>query len=310
MVSRSITAAGLIEHFLSSRAPSTMRAYKKDLNIFADFCGAPSIDAAAAELLAMSHGEANGCLLKYRTHMEKKQKLASASVGRRLAAVRALVRLARLLGMIDWMIDVQSPRLQSYRDTRGPGEDVFEKMLADLRARKDSKGLRDFAILRLLHDLALRRGELVSIDIEDLDIEKSMVQLRGKGRTAKELFAVPSPTMDAIKAWLKVRIGQEKALFVSLDHRTLGHRLTTQAVYKIVRTCGHDAGSKVHPHGLRHLAGTTALDRTGGDVRKVAKFMRHKNIQTTMIYDDRRTDEGGNVANLVAGPEPLKKKKK
>ena len=56
---------------------------------------------------------------------------------------------------------------------------------------------------------------------------------------------------------------------------------------------------RVRPHGLRHEAITTALDKTQGNVRKVQRFSRHKDVRTLMRYDDNRRDEGGDVARLI-----------
>jgi integrase/recombinase XerC len=57
----------------------------------------------------------------------------------------------------------------------------------------------------------------------------------------------------------------------------------------------------VAPHQLRHAAITTALDRTGGDVRAVARFSRHRSVDVVAQYDDNRRDLGGEVAAMVAG---------
>ena len=78
-------------------------------------------------------------------------------------------------------------------------------------------------------------------------------------------------------------------------------RLTDGAVYRVVRRLGERAGLRARPHGLRHAAITEALDRTGGDVRRVAQFSRHRSIQTVLRYDDARRDAAGDVARLVAG---------
>ncbi len=59
-------------------------------------------------------------------------------------------------------------------------------------------------------------------------------------------------------------------------------------------------GLKTWPHGLRHAAITEALDLTGGDVRKVQRFSRHRDLQTLTIYDDNRVDLAGEVSKLVA----------
>lgn len=66
----------------------------------------------------------------------------------------------------------------------------------------------------------------------------------------------------------------------------------------MVRALGRKAGVAVRPHGLRHSAITEALDLTG-DVRKVQRFSRHKNLAVLMVYDDNRRDLGGEVARLL-----------
>jgi integrase/recombinase XerC len=73
-------------------------------------------------------------------------------------------------------------------------------------------------------------------------------------------------------------------------------------VARIVAAASEVAGvGTVRPHGLRHAAITHALDVAGGDVRRVAKFSRHRDLRTLTIYDDNRTDLAGEVAALVAG---------
>src|SRR5207302_1465260 len=137
----------------------TRRAYAGDLQDFAAWCSAPTAHAAAAQLLAHGHGHANAVALRYRARLLEEGK-SPATVNRRLAALRSLVKLARTLGLVAWELDVPGVRSESYRDTRGPGKDGFRKLLAQLERRSDRKGVRDRAILRLLFDLALRRAEV------------------------------------------------------------------------------------------------------------------------------------------------------
>ena len=88
---------------------------------------------------------------------------------------------------------------------------------------------------------------------------------------------------------------------VNFDRAGNGGRLTGSAVYFIVRRLGTKAGLTVRPHGLRHLAITSALDLTKGDVRAVQKISRHKDVRVLNTYDDNRQDLAGDVARLVAG---------
>ena len=85
--------------------------------------------------------------------------------------------------------------------------------------------------------------------------------------------------------------------------------MTGQSVGLIVKALGREVGLSrpVAPHGLRHQAITEALDKTGGDLRRVQKFSRHRDIKTLMIYDDHRHDPGGDISRLVSeddGPLP------
>src|SRR5262245_52123296 len=97
-------AGPLLAAFLSGRSPQTLRAYRQDLDDFAAFLGVPAADAAH-RLLAGGPGHANGLGLAYRAQLLGRG-LAPATVNRRLAALRSLVRLARTLGTTNWSLDV------------------------------------------------------------------------------------------------------------------------------------------------------------------------------------------------------------
>jgi integrase/recombinase XerC len=187
----------------------------------------------------------------------------------------------------------------SYRDTRGPGLDGFRKMLDSLEGAMDAKTIRDRAILRLLFGMALRRGEVVSLDLCHLDLEGARLSVMGKGRTQRESLTIPSKVLESLKAWVSVRGETPGPLFTALDRGHRGHRLDGSAVYRMVSELGQAVGIKTRPHGLRHAGITAALDRTNGNARAVQRFSRHKKLETLGLYDDNRSDLGGQVAALV-----------
>src|SRR5439155_20366744 len=155
--------------------------------------------------------------------------------------------------------------------------------------------------LRLLFDLGLRRSEVVRLDRADWDRAAGTLAVLGKGRTAKVALTLPPPTQAALERWLAVRGQEPGPLFRSLDRARKGSgRLTGAGLYALVRRLGQQAGLKVWPHGLRHAAITEALDRTGGDVRAVQRFSRHRDLKTLQRYDDNRADLAGDVARRVA----------
>ena len=214
--------------------------------------------------------------------------------------LRSLVKLANTLGLVSWTLWVKNMPAQPYRDTHGPGRDGFRAMLEAAGAQPGPKGLRDVALLRLLHDLGLRRSEAVRLDIEDVDLPGKRISLLSRGRSWKEPVALPEPTRAALAAWLEARGSEPGPLFVNFDRAGKGHRLTGTAVYHIVGRLGAKAGLTVRPQGLRHLAITTALERTNGDMRAVAEFSRHKDLRTLGRYRDNRPGLAGKVASLVA----------
>jgi integrase/recombinase XerC len=271
-----------------------------DLEYFRRFLSVASQEEATRVLLTNGHGPANELALNYKNSMVDVG-LAPSTVNRRLAALRSLVKLARTIGMVSWTLEVEGVKSQAYRDTRGPGREGFRKLLDSLDARVDAKAARDRAILHLLYDIALRRGEVVSLDLEHVDLKAGTVAVLGKGRTGREAITLPEPTAAALGAWIAVRGQEPGPLFLALDPSTKSaKRLSARSVHYLVRELGEDVGLKVWPHGLRHAAITQALDCTNGNVRAVQKFSRHKDVRVLTRYDDNRTDLGGVVARLVA----------
>jgi len=291
----SINLAGA---FLSGRNPRTLLAYRKDLEDFQSFTMAESIQTASALLTSQGSGPANALALAYRVHLQERG-LAPATINRRLASLRSIVKLARVLGMISWGLDVEGIKSSTYRDTRGPGLDGFRKMLESLEEARDAKAIRDRAILRLLFGMALRRGEVVSLDRSHLDLETGRLSIMGKGRTQRESLTIPLKVLDSLKAWMAVRGEEEGPLFHALDRGHKGHRLDGSAVYRMVSELGKTVGLVVRPHGLRHAGITSALDQTNGNTRMVQRFSRHKKLETLSLYDDARQDLAGEVARLV-----------
>ncbi len=293
----------LVAAFLSGRSPQTLRAYSQDLAAFCAHVGAADVTAATAELIRRGQGGANAVVLEWRNAMADAG-LSAATVNRRLSALRALVTLARTIGMVPWTLEVPSLRAAPMRDTKGPGFQGVAGMLEALRSRGDTKGARDRAILRLLYDLALRRGEVVALDVADVDLAAAAVMVQGKGRTGKEPRTLAPQTAAALRAYLDKRGTEPGPLFVNVDRAGKGRRLTGRAVAYIVGALGTAVGIRARPHGLRHAAITRALELLHGDLSKARRFSRHADVRTLMVYDDRRQDAAGDLAKALASEIP------
>jgi integrase/recombinase XerC len=288
------------------RSLNTRRAYEKDLHyFFLAAYGQKPTEVVVTQFLQLSRFEAIAIALRYKSDLIAKD-LKEATINRRLSAIKSLVNFAAKLGKCNWNLDdVQTETVQSYRDTTGLKPDGIRTMLLSIdRSDGNLKGKRDFAILRLLWDNALRRNEVVSANIGDFDYEGRSLQILGKGHgSQKSLISLNIGTANAIQDWLSQfeTIDLKQPLFHALDQGHRGHRLTGTAVYQVISKIAKSAGifKQISPHRIRHSAITAALEATNGNVRKVQKLSRHKKLDTLMIYDDNRTNMQGEVSSLL-----------
>jgi integrase/recombinase XerC len=297
----------------NKRSLNTRRAYEKDLQDFFNTAfGQPPNEIAIAHFLQLNRFDAIAIVLQYKSHLITKQ-LKEATINRRLSALKAIVNYAAKLGKCNWNLDdIQTESIQTYRDTTGIKPEGIRQMLLHID-RSKLKGIRDFAILRLLWDNALRRNEIVSANISDFDYAERSLKILGKGRgSQKSLISLTVGTANAIQDWLSHSEKQKnlpprseskeaQPLFHSLDRASYGHRLTGTAIYQIINQLAQAVGipKKMSPHRIRHSAITAALDATNGNIRKVQKLSRHKKIDTLMLYDDNRTNMQGEVSDLL-----------
>lgn len=302
----SISAQELLNAFLSDKSPKTIAAYRRDLEDFSQFLGSPDISETIRCFCGQGLHTANHLALTYKNYLVDKN-LQPTTVNRKLAALRSLTDMAYTLGMITWKVRVKNQKVSSsLRDTRGPGASGVQRLREEAALRTDTKGLRDRAMLHLLYDLALRRAEVVSLGLDDVDLESATLWVLGKGRLQKESLSIPSRTTTVLAEWIAVRGDREGPLFINLHHdpRIQGKRLSATSLYRIIRDLGRKTEQKVRPHGLRHTAISEAVRRAqavGMDVTKVLQFSRHKDLKTLQVYIDRVDDAQGKIAELVAG---------
>ncbi len=153
-------------------------------------------------------------------------------------------------------------------------------------------GLRDVAMLELLYATGIRVGELAGLDVDDIDRDRNVVRVFGKGRKER---TVPfgHPAARALDRWLsegRPRLlgpGGGAALFVG----TRGKRIDQRAVRTLVhqRIAEVPGAPDIGPHGLRHTAATHLLEG-GADLRAVQELLGHASLATTQLYTHVTTD--------------------
>lgn len=287
------------------RSNNTQMAYQKDLNnFFMLMTGHFPTSNSIMQFLSLSQREAAEVVITYKSILIQDNKTEN-TINRRLAALRSLVKLARRMGHCDFDLkDIDSETVTTYRDTSGVTLEQMKEILA-MPNTETFKGKRDYTLLRLLFENALRRNEASSINIEDYEKENKRIGILGKGKgTQKEWVSISDKMIDAIDDYLENRSEYQKKdpLFITTDYRTRGRRLGGEGIRRIVRDYGADAGIKkaISPHKLRHTAITVALDNTNGDIRAVQQFSRHKKVETLMVYDDNRKNKQKDVTTLLS----------
>src|ERR687885_33231 len=300
------TETDVLSHFLADkRSANTKRAYEKDVNdFFESMTGQRATPDSILEFLHLERSSSVSVVLKYKAKLIDRG-LKEATVNRRLAAIKSLVAMGRKLGVCNYSLeDVKGEKVTKYRDTSGISSEAFKAVL--LRCdRSTLQGKRDYALLRLLWGNALRRNEVSQLNIGDFDPDTKTLRILGKGRgTQSEVIDLGEATRDAIALWLEVSRGvkpDNAPLFTSLDFHNNGHRLTGDGLRKIVVRLCSKAGIRktMSPHRIRHSAITAALDATDGNVRKVQKLSRHRQLDTLMIYDDNRGKDQQEVTALL-----------
>jgi integrase/recombinase XerC len=213
-----------------------------------------------------------------------------ATVARRAAAARAFLSWAARTGRI--AADPSSRLLAPRRLATLPAvlKSAEAAALLDEAARPDLLGhpigLRDRVALELLYATGARVGELVGLDVDDVDLERRTVRLFGKGGKERIVpFGVPAGR--AVEAWLSTGrpalAGPQSgaALLLGQRGRRADQRQIRATVHRLVAALPEvrDLG----PHGLRHSAATHLLEG-GADLRSVQELLGHATLATTQIY--------------------------
>jgi len=261
-------------------SPHTLRAYEREVRRFVDFAGAEmgcarARDASPATVRAyLAH-----------LHMER---LAKVSAQRALAALRTYFRFLGREGVVgaNPAKVVATPRAPKKLPDVVTAPDLAQ-LLEALPATP--AGRRDRAALELLYGSGLRAAELVGLDLDDLDLGRRLVRVRGKGGKER-VVPFGHPAVAAIRAYLPARAGWRAAaadrdpgepLFVNQR----GGRLSDRSLRRIVDAAVHRIASihHLHPHTLRHAFATHLLE-AGMDLRAIQELLGHASLSTTQRY--------------------------
>ena len=264
---------------------ATLRNYHFYLNRFADFAKNKQICEVEKITEDLTH--------KYRLYINRLKSPEGVEIKKNtqnyhLIALRAFLKyLARksVKTLEPEKIDLakQTDRQVSFLEA----DDVIKLLKAPRQIAQDEIiSRRDLAILELLFSTGLRVGELVKLEIENINLRRDEFSVRGKGGKLRLVF-LSDDAKRALYEYLKIRRDEQPFLFVSHGAvvKTEKVGLTSRTIQRIVEKYAKIAGitKSVTPHTLRHSYATDLLIN-GADIRSVQSMLGHSSITTTQVY--------------------------
>jgi integrase/recombinase XerD len=285
-----------VDRFLSALeagnefSQNTVSAYRNDLSQFVRHLQARNIQSWAE--VEPTH------LTTYVLEMKEKE-YASSTVARKTAAVKSffgyMVRAGELRA--DPADSLASPRVERYVP-KAMTEHEIQSLLRQPGTESTPERIRDHAMLHVLYSTGMRVTELVSLDVDDVDLEQGTVCCTGKQNRRRHVELSPE-AVQALSRYLAasrpaiVRDPNEPALF--LNHR--GFRLTRQGFWLILKSYAEAAGiGDITPHTLRHSFAAHQITR-GRELGDVQRILGHVSISTTQVYQRIATQLGENGTN-------------
>ncbi len=256
---------------------NTLSSYRQDLQAFYNHL---------RESRVQTLSNLNLEVLEDFMHAETRRGISSASLARRISTLRTFLHFLVREGLIKENIAriLESPRIQRKLPEVLSLEEVESVM--SVPDTHNPVGLRNRAMLELLYGSGLRVSELISLEMNHVDLDNGMLRLWGKG-FKERVVPFGDEAAEVLREYLSrgrevlLRVVRSRLLFPNSS----GRPLSRQNIWTMVAKCSSKAGlnKRITPHTLRHTFATHLLEN-GADLRLVQEFLGHSDISTTQIY--------------------------
>lgn len=300
------TTADFLTYLLYTRkfSPLTVKAYEQDLGIYFHYLHAETI-------------------LFDQVDLHTARAFLATQVNQGLHPLTLKRRVATLKHFYQYLIDEHLITINPFALLRTPkagkslptpvNDQVVQTLLKQPVEDASILWMRDLALVELLYGSGLRASEVVSLTMQDMNLQQRMLRILGKGNKQR-MVPITKPCQQSITLYLRdvrpVLIANLDASKVTnhvfLNH--LGQRLTVRGLQFILKQRMRKSGQLegLHPHQLRHTFATQMLDQ-GADLRTIQALLGHATINTTQIYTH-VSKEALQKEYRAAHPRALKKK--
>jgi len=232
------------------------------------------------------NGLSRNSYLSFKRYLESKSEYTVSTKNKYLATARVYLKELNRLGLLP--VDItQNVKLfsQSKKHKReGFRENEIMELVTVIESLPDTPNkTRLRALFSLLSFQGLRQIEIIRLDINDIDLVRKVIFVRGKGSDDKELIYLAPQTVNALKEYIRVNKVGSGALFKSMGNRK-SERISTITIKRQLGSLCKKVGIEKSVHGFRHFYITALLKKL--DVRDVRKFSRHSSLEMLIVYDD------------------------
>ena len=273
---------------------NTVAAYRNDLGQFIEYVTA-SDTAPDGAWMSVAHEAVAGYVERlktgaFRNSAGRQKPAATSTVARKVAALKSFFRYLVDRGKVaaDPTQGLDAPKVKKRLPRTLSGPDV-ERLLAAPGNSNQPKALRDRALLELLYATGMRVSELVSLNLDDVNLVTYDVRVRSERGDRERIIPVQERAMLAVQNYLErgrpplaKKQSDQTSLF--LNHR--GQKLTRQGMWLIIKEYAEQVGSpfEVTPHTLRHSFAAHMLESHRASLGEVQHYLGHANVSTTQIY--------------------------
>ena len=277
----------LVDNFLSflendkKLSENTLQSYNRDIKLYGNYLDAHNMNAI--------DGTENS-IKDYFSELKTEGK-ADSTISRNLASLRSFYQYLYKNKIVseDPTTNIESPKI-----TRKPPQVLSTEQVELLLNQPkcvDLKGYRDKAMLELVYATGIRVTELISLDVDDLNLESSSIKCTTHGK--ERIIPIGSLANNALSEYLTkarksmLKDEQDPALFVNVN----GKRLTRQGFWKIIKQYKNQADIDVDitPHTLRHSFAMHLLEN-GAELRDIQEMLGHSDISSTQVYAQMEQD--------------------
>lgn len=270
-----------VENFLSflqndkKLSENTLQSYNRDIKLYCNYLEQNDIDAVETS---------ENDIKTYLDNLKENGKAVS-TISRNLASLRSFYQYLHRTKVVDEdpTLSLESPKIERKLPKVLTSEQV--ELLLEQPKCTDLKGYRDKAMLELVYATGIRVTELISLNIDDVDLENKTIRCVGKNK--ERIIPMGSLAINALRDYVEksrnvlIKDDKDPALFININ----GQRLTRQGFWKIIKQYKIQANIDVDitPHTLRHSFAVHLLEN-GAELRAIQEMLGHSDISSTQVY--------------------------